>query len=184
VSNGGFGTGDFSSWTDSVAGGGNSYVVDAATTNAPIPTFAIPAPPAGTYWALFDQVGPALHILYQEITIPAGYTSADFTATVSLDNNAVDYAIAATAGLAYDGGELNQQFRVDVMDPTAAVDDIGAGVPQNLYQTNPGDPLTETLLVSADLAPFAGQTVRLRFATVANAFFFLVGIDAVQVTAD
>jgi uncharacterized repeat protein (TIGR01451 family) len=36
--------------------------------------------------------------------------------------------------------------------------------------------------MSADLTPFAGQTVRLRFAVVANQFFFNAGVDAVSVT--
>ncbi len=50
------------------------------------------------------------------------------------------------------------------MATSAPVDDVGTGVLQNLYQTMPGDPLTDTLQVTADLSLYAGQTVRLRFA--------------------
>ena len=38
-------------------------------------------------------------------------------------------------------------------------------------------------LVTADLAPFAGRTVRLRIASAVNVFFFSFGVDAVSVNA-
>lgn len=76
----------------------------------------------------------------------------------------------------------NQQFRADIMDPAADTFDVGSGVLANVYQTDPGDP-TESgyATVTFDLAEFAGQTVRLRFAQVDNQLNFQVGIDAVGV---
>jgi len=52
----------------------------------------------------------------------------------------------------------------------------------NLFQTNPGDPLTNGgyTTVSFSLDAFAGQTVRLRFAEIDNQLFFNVGIDNVR----
>ncbi|MDP3909605.1 MAG: hypothetical protein Q8Q14_04370 [Gemmatimonadales bacterium] len=184
VENGGFESGDLTGWMKSVTtlDVADVYVTDAAT--GPASGNNIPAPPEGTYGALFDQDGPATHILYQDITIPAGYTVADFTASIYLNNVLTDYHIAPTEGLAVNGSEQNQQFRIDVMNPGAAVDDVGAGVLENLYQTDPGDPLSENILVTANLAAYAGQTVRLRFAAAVNEDFFQVGIDEVQVVAD
>jgi hypothetical protein len=188
VTNGGFETGDLTGWTDSVIDGfGNAvgvYVTNAAT--GPASSHPIPAPASGTYGALFDQNGEAQHIVYQDIAIPAGYTSAAFTASIYLNNEHSDYVIAPTGGLAVQpvSAEPNQQFRIDVMSPAAPVDGVGAGVLRNLYQTMPGDPLTNNIVVTDDLAAFAGQTIRLRFAAAVGEMFFQVGIDAVQVSAN
>jgi multisubunit Na+/H+ antiporter MnhC subunit len=183
VENGEFETGDLTGWMKSVTTNFTADVYVGNDATGPASGFAIPAPAAGSNHALFDQGGPATHILYQDITIPAGYTQADFTASIYLNNTNSDYAIAPTEGLTVEGAEENQQFRIDVMS-TTALDDVGAGVLQNLYQTDPGDPLTETLIVTANLAAFAGQTVRLRFAAAVNEDYFQIGIDEVQVVAD
>ncbi|MGH7724380.1 MAG: hypothetical protein ACREOU_03035 [Candidatus Eiseniibacteriota bacterium] len=71
------------------------------------------------------------------------------------------------------------------MDPAAPIADVGAGVLANLFQTTPSSPPTlgYTTLV-ANLTPFSGQTIRLRFAEVDNQLFFNVGIDAVSIQAE
>ncbi|MGB2983312.1 MAG: hypothetical protein WBC63_05555, partial [Candidatus Bipolaricaulia bacterium] len=86
----------------------------------------------------------------------------------------LDHSVAGT----------NQHVRVDIMDPSAGAFDVGAGVLRNLYVSSSGDPLESGYtLLSFDLMDFAGQTVRLRFAEVADSFHILMGIDDVQFAA-
>ena len=183
IENGDFETGDLTSWTISNGGSGTYRVTD-DTLVASTPTEGgVLPPPQGTYAAISDMDNPGTHILYQDVDIPGGAQAA-FRATIYLKNLHADYIIAPTAGLAFDGGESNQQFRIDAMDPAAAVDDVGAGVLLNIYQTQPGDSLvTGYRTVSADLSSLAGETVRIRFAQVQTQFFLHVGIDQVDVTA-
>jgi hypothetical protein len=182
IQNGSFETGTFAGWTVYDAPGGDTtgFIVTSDTSGFG-GTPAIPAPPDSIYAAVTDQTGVGTHVLYQDVTLPAD-RSATLHATIYLVNTAGDYAIAPTVGLAYAGGEANQQFRVDVMDPAAGVTDVGTGVLLNVYQTEPGDPLQSGYIqLTADLTPFAGQIVRIRFAEVDNQDFFHAGVDAVDV---
>jgi hypothetical protein len=92
--------------------------------------------------------------------------------------------VAPTEGLAFDGLEANQQVRVDIMNPAAALDDVGSGVLLNVFRTVAGDSLLiGPRTISADLTAFAGQTIRIRFVEVDNQLFQQFGVDAVDVTA-
>jgi hypothetical protein len=150
-------------------------------TTGPASGQPVPVPSGGSFWALIDQNSDVTAMLYQNIAIPADRDAA-FTATIYLNNEHTDFIIAPTIGLMTAGAEANQQFRIEVMDPTSDIDDVGAGVLQNLYQTMPGDPLSENITVTADLSAFAGQTIRLRFAAAVGEDFFQIGIDSVEVT--
>ncbi len=181
VQNGGFESGDFTGWIVDDAGAG-AFTVTSDTTG-----FAsgvdILAPPESTFAAVTLQTGPTSNVLYQDVALPAG-KRATFRAVVYLVNTHTDYVIAPTEGLSESGVEPNQQFRVDIMNPSAGVRDVGAGVLRNLYQTMPGDPLTSGYVrLSADLTAFAGQTVRIRFAQVDNQFYQHAAVDSVRVTA-
>lgn len=182
IQNGGFETGTFASWTTFDAAGGDTIGFTAySDTIAPGSGAVVLAPPEGLYAAITDQGGGGTHVLYQDVVLPASRT-ATLRVTVYLSNHAADYVIAPTAGLAFDAGEENQQFRVDVMDPAAAVTDVGAGVLLNVFRTQPGDSLvTGYRTLTTDLTPFAGQTVRIRFSEVDNQGFFFAGVDAVDV---
>jgi len=182
IQNGGFETGAFTSWTTFDAAGGDTLgFIVSSDTIMPRSALVVLAPPESAYAAITDQGGPGTHVLYQDVVLPADRT-ATLRATIYLKNTATEYVNAPTAGLAFDGGEDNQQFRVDVMNPAAAVTDVGAGVLLNVYRTQPGDSLvTGYRTLTADLTPFAGQTVRIRFALVDNLLFFHAGVDAVDV---
>ncbi len=67
----------------------------------------------------------------------------------------------------------NQQYRVDIVRPSAPVDSVAPGdVLANVFQTNVGDPSSlAPTPVSVDLSGFAGTTVRIRFAEVDNQAF-------------
>lgn len=184
ILNGSFESGDFTDWTTfDVTGSTGGYIV---TNDTIMPTsgLVVLEAPDSAYAAVTDQGGPGTHLLYQDVNLPAG-RSASLRATVYVLNNAADYVIAATGGLSFNSGALNQQFRVDVMNPAAAVDDVGTGVRLNVYQTQPGDPLQSGYIeLTADLTAFAGQTVRIRFAEVDNQGFFHAAVDAVDVIVD
>lgn len=183
VENGGFESGDFTTWTVSNAGNGGFVVTDDTIVQSTAVTGAgVPLPPEGTYAAVTDMSAAGTRILYQDIDIPNG-AQATFRATIYVENLAGDYVIAPTVGLDYTS-EANQQVRVDVMDPAAAVADVGAGVLLNIFQTQPGDSLIlPPRQITADLSAFAGQTVRIRFAEVDNQNFQHFGVDAVDVSA-
>jgi hypothetical protein len=180
VQNGGFETGDFTGWArlDSTAGTGGFYVVGDVV---PVTGQVVRPPPEGAYAAVTDQDAAGTHILYQDVVLPPERT-ATLRLTIYLLNAATDYMIAPTAGLAADHSEPNQQFRVDVMDPTEDVTTIGFGMYRYVYQTRPGDSLaTGYRTLTADLTAFAGRTVRIRLAEVDNQGHLFVGVDAVDV---
>ena len=57
-----------------------------------------------------------------------------------------------------------------------------ADILRTVFRTQPGAPLAlQPTWFTADLGPFAGQTVRLRIANAANEELFTAGIDAVAV---
>lgn len=180
--NGGSGTNILNGWTvvDQANSFGSWYALSGTT--APESLLTVPAPPGGSFAAVIDQQGPGSHVLYQDITVPASGGTLSFD--LFLNNTASDFTVPSPATLDFSGA-ANQQFRVDIMSTTAGDFDVGAGVLANVYQTNPGDPLTTGgyTNVSFNLAAFAGQTVRLRFAEVDNQLFFNVGIDNVRIAA-
>lgn len=178
--NGGFETGDLTGWIVDDSGDGG-FTVTSDTTGF-VSGVDILAPPESTYAAVTLMSGAGSHVLYQDVALPAG-KRATFRAVIYLANAATDYVNAATAGLSH-STEANQQFRVDVMNPSAGVRDVGTGVLLNVYRTMPGDPLTSGYVrLNADLTTFAGQTVRIRFAEVDNQLYFHAAVDSVRVTA-
>ncbi len=142
-------------------------------TTVPVP---LPVPPVGTFAAVTDSAAPGSHILYQDVTVPvSGMLSFDL-----FIGNANAGGFVTPATLDYTG-VANQQARVDLMDPAAPIQDIGAGVIQNLFQTNPGDPLVSGYNTFVfDVSALAGQNVRLRFAEVDNQAVFNFGVDNVS----
>jgi hypothetical protein len=82
--------------------------------------------------------------------------------------------------------EPNQQYRVDILKPTAAPFTVNPdAILSTLYRTKVGDPnrLAPTLL-TFNLTRFAGMTVRLRFAEVDNQTFFQGSVDDVLTWTD
>ncbi|QIL70444.1 fibronectin type III domain-containing protein [Diaphorobacter sp. HDW4B] len=182
--NAGAGTQVFTGWqSQSQAGSQGGFYAQQGTMSAITPV-TVPAPPQGTFAVMSDQPGPGSHVLYQDITIPAGQ-SATFTAKVFVQN-AVPLA-AAPASLDYLGALPNQQVRIDVITTAAALDDVGAGVLTSVFQwppagsTGPATTGGSYQNVQTDLSSLAGQTVRLRIAEVDNRQSLFFGVDAVSV---
>jgi hypothetical protein len=178
IGNGSFETEGFSPWIFDSQGAGSWFVTNQAM--GPVSGRPLQPPSDGSWQAVVDQSGPGRHILYQQFTIPAGHVAVLYL--VYWYNNSA--GIFSNAGNLDYLGVPNQLMRIDIMDPSAPIDDTGAGVLDNLFITNPGDPadVTPTTL-QADLSTFAGQTIRIRIAEVDNQDYFTVGIDAVSVQA-
>ena len=173
VTNGGFETGTLSGWTVVNQSGSNGSWYNYTGTSSPVTHRPIPAPPEGTHAAITDQTGPSLHELYQDITLAPGFTH---TLTFTLFYHS--YA-AFTAPGPLTNPFPNQQYRIDVMKTSAAdFSTSPADVLANVLQTKLGDPrVLAPTPVTFDLTPFAGQTVRLRFAAAVRNSNFNAGVD-------
>jgi hypothetical protein len=183
-SNGGVGSNSFTGWTvqDSVPISG-SWIAQKGTV-VPFLGFPFPPPPNGAFAAVSAQEGPGTHLLFQDVIIPTG--GATLRCQVFVANSTTDFIVPNPETLD-PFGPPNQHARIDVMDPSAPADDVGAGVLLNVFITNPGDagsasnPMTAYQMVTASLDAFAGQTVRLRFAEVDNQLFFQFAVDGCSI---
>ena len=180
VTNGDFETGSLSGWQSSNAGSGGWFAYTGTTT--PLSLFTFPAPPQGNFGALSDENGEGTHVLYQDITLPPGGTTNQLSLFVYYESHD---PIVSPDNLDYTDGP-NQQYRIDVMKPSASIDSVAPGdVLLTVFRTLSGDP--ETLAPTtktADLSAYAGQTVRLRLAEVDNEFFFNAAADAISVKSN
>jgi hypothetical protein len=174
--NGGPGTNQLTEWTVVDNGFTGSWWVQ-HSTGSPFNSFMVEQPTDGGFAAMTDQTGPGLHILYQDIQVPHGPAILSFD--LYINNLAGEFYTPTT--LSPDIGVSNQQFRVDVMDPSAPLEDLGGGVLLPVYRTREGDQVSQGYqTISVSLKQFVGRSVRLRFAEVDNQYYFLVGIDRVQ----
>ncbi len=179
--NGDFETGSFTGWTvANQAGSSGTWYVYSGTVS-PYSGYQVAAPPQGQYAAISDQTGPGRHTLYRDITLPAGQTHT-LSMRIYYYNRAS--AFSTPSSLSYEVNP-NQQLRVDIMKPTAALDSLAASdVLGTVFRTRVGDPLTQgPKTITYDLTPFAGSTVRLRVSEVDNASYFQAGVDAVSVNS-
>lgn len=147
----------------------------------------IQAPPQGEYAAIADQLNPETAILSQDVVLAPGLEHrlsllAYYDSYVPLAVPEPDTLSANSEVLA---GQPNQQFRIDVISPAAAIDSVApADILRNVFRTAPGGPkrmLPKEL--SADLTAFAGQTVRLRIAVVAHEEVLAAGVDAISIAS-
>jgi hypothetical protein len=172
-SNGGVGTNVFTDWTvGNLFGGTGDWLVQTGTIS-PLNGFAVDAPPEGSFAAMTDQPGPGTHVLHQVLAVPAA--GVILTCHVYVNNQAGIYINPGS--LDFNVGP-NQHTRIDIMNPAAPIDDVGAGVLLNVFITNPGAPnVIPYTTVTANLSPFAGTNVRLRVAEVDNQLYMNVGVD-------
>jgi hypothetical protein len=183
VPNGGFENGSFgSTWKRANQklrdNRGNWYIY--SDTQSPLNQFVIPPPPQGSFAATTDQDGPGAHVLTTDLKLAAGKRHK-LSFYLYYHNFADRFFTPNT--LDPHQKKPNQQYRVDLLKPGAdpfsvKKDDILA----NIFRTEVGDPnVLDPTRITYDLTPFAGQTVRLRFAEVDNQDIFLASVDAVAV---
>jgi CubicO group peptidase (beta-lactamase class C family) len=90
--------------------------------------------------------------------------------------------LSSPTTLAHDAPEANQQFRIDLVSPSAPIDSVARGdVLVNVIRTSPDGPVARgPTLVSVDVSRWAGQTVRLRLAATDNRGPLRVGVDNIR----
>jgi hypothetical protein len=181
VNNGDFETGNLSGWQVAISGP-SAWVVYTGTST-PDGEFDVPAPPQGTHAAVTEQDNPSRQILYQDISIPPGGSVNQLSLFAYYIAEA---PIVSPDTLDFPPPTASEQYRIDVMKPTAPLDSVAAGdILATVFRTVTGDPeemapTTKT----ADLSAFAGQTVRLRLAVVATLNELNAGVDAVSVKSN
>jgi hypothetical protein len=185
VVNGDFESGNLSGWTQVNIPSGEAQSGEwIAYSAASGPPFA-PAPPQGTTAALSVQSFVGTHLLYQDVTLEPYYSHQLSLVAYYRSNNTMVTPEPNTlaAGEAEGGPPENQQYRIDVMKPTAPVESVNpADILATVFATKTDDPEEKApTTFTADLSPFAGQTVRLRFAEVDNLGELNAGVDAVSI---
>lgn len=191
LDNGGFESGDLTAWSTQSWGAGEWLVYsDGSTPPDPSITdqhnaFDVPDPPEGDFAAVTDMDSAGLRFLYRDIVV-AG--SPMLHVVVFYENHGLEIHVQPTFGTIdgdkwnYSGTSLNQQYRVDLIDPQAPIESLEADdVLATVFRTVSGDPTAlEPTPVSIDLSPWEGQTIRLRATQVDNMGAMRAGIDDVR----
>lgn len=188
VVNGDFETGNLSGWQvynlpPEPENSGNWFAYTGTTS--PFGEFAppVPPPPAGNYAAITAQGGPGTHILYQDVALEP-YWTHQLSLLVYYRSEAPPVTPSPET-LEATGPFENQQYRIDVMKPTAPITSVNpSDILATVFATSTGSPkeLGPTPY-TVDLSAFAGQAVRLRFAEADNEGFFAAGVDSVAIAS-
>jgi len=165
-----FESGSLARW-QAVGGGAGGWFVYSNGDKAPDPAqsdpnvpFHLARPPQGTFAAATDMNGPGTRILYRDLRLD-GQFRIDLTV-----HWAGTGPLNSPPTLDYQAAEANEQFRIDLIAPTAPIDSVAVGdVLTNIFATSPADPVEQQPTeVSTDLSAWQGQTVRLRLAQTDN----------------
>jgi D-alanyl-D-alanine carboxypeptidase len=177
-----FESGALTGWR-AVGGGSGGWFIYANGSKAPIPArsdpgvpFDLPNPPQGRFAAVSDTNGPGTRILYRDVKLD-GRLRLHLTAFYAGVGG-----LSSPRSLAYDDAGANEQFRIDLVAPSAPIDSVAHGdVLSNIFATSAGDPdRREPTTASVDLSRWAGQTVRLRLAVTDNAGPLRAGVDDIR----
>jgi D-alanyl-D-alanine carboxypeptidase len=177
-----FESGAITNW-QAVGGGSGGWFVYANGHKPPDPAqsdpnvpFDVPDPPQGKFAAVTDMNGPGTRILYRDLRLEGRFT---LQATVFYTGTG---PFSSPATLAYDAPEANQQFRIDLLRPSAPIDSVAkSDVLVNVFHTSPGDPARrQPTEARVDVSAWAGQTVRLRLAGTDNQGPLRVGVDNIR----
>lgn len=144
---------------------------------------SVPPPPAGNYAAITAQGGPGTHILYQDIALEP-YWTHQLSLLVYYRSEA-PLVTPSPETLEANGPFENQQYRIDVMKPTAPITSVEpSDILATVFATSTGSPLElGPTPYTVNLSAFAGQTVRLRFAEADNQGYFAAGTDSVAIAS-
>jgi D-alanyl-D-alanine carboxypeptidase len=177
-----FESGAITNW-QAVGGGSGGWFVYSNGHKAPDPAqsdpnvpFDVPDPPQGRFAAVTDMNGPGTRILYRDLRLEGRFSlqlTVFYTGTGPF---------SSPATLAYDSPEANQQFRIDLLRPSAPIDSVTKGdVLVNIFHTSPDDPARrQPTEVRMDVSAWAGQPVRLRLAGTDNQGPLRVGVDNIR----
>ena len=182
VVNGDFETGTLDGWQlfSSADPEDKWYVYSGTNPPGPTEIETVAPPPSGNFAAVSSQGGPGTHILYQDIALEPFYSHQ--LSLVAYYRSAAP-PVTPNPETLDTGGSANQQYRIDVINPAAPIETVNpADILATVFATKTGDPqeLAPTTF-TADLTPFAGQTVRLRFAEADNQLYFAASTDNVSI---
>jgi D-alanyl-D-alanine carboxypeptidase len=177
-----FESGALTGWK-AVGGGSGGWFIYTDGSKAPDPgrsdpnvPFDLPDPPQGRFAAVTDANGPGTRILYRDVKLDGRFKL----------HLTVFYAgaggLSSPQSLAYDEPEANQQFRIDLVAPSAPIDSVAQrDVLVRVFKTSAGDPdRREPSTVSVDVSRWAGRTVRLRLAATDNSGPLRAGVDDIR----
>lgn len=165
-----FEPGTLANWKLDRSGAGSWFVYSNGKTppdpsqSDPNVPFNVPDPPQGKFAAVTDMNSPGKRILYRDVKLDGRYmlhlivfyvNAGGFHSPETLDHDTIG---------------SNQQYRIDLVGTSAPIDSLAKGdVLVNIFHTSPGDPnRREPRVITVDLSPWQGQTVRLRLAGVDN----------------
>jgi D-alanyl-D-alanine carboxypeptidase len=177
-----FESGALTGWKAVGAGSGGWFIYtdgrkapDPARSDPNVP-FDLPDPPQGRFAAVTDANGPGTRILYRDVKL-----EGRFRLHLSVFYAGVG-GLSSPQTLAYDEPGANEQFRIDLIAPSAPIDSVAQGdVLVNIFKTSPGDPdRREPRTVSVDVSRWAGRTVRLRLAATDNGGPLRAGVDDIR----
>lgn len=184
-----FESGSLSAWTIDKHGSGNWFVYQNGKQapdpkqSDPFVPFHMPNPPQGKFGAVTDTNGPGTRILYRDLKLDGPYL---LEMTVFYTNgfdglSGYSNRFVTPRTLALNAGP-NQQFRVDLLVPSAAVDSMAdADIRATVFETQPTAPTRRSPApVTLDLSRWAGQTLRLRIATADNQGPMRAGVDNIR----
>jgi hypothetical protein len=186
VVNGDFETGNLDGWQVYSSTDAGTWFADSGTQTPYDTTFERPFfPPAqGTFAAVSDEFEVSNPILSQDIALePLWSHQLSFTLYYKSYG---PIAVPDPNTLAVDGSAPdNQQLRVDVMKPGTPIESLNpADILTTVFANKNGDPMEMgPTTFTADLTPFAGQTVRLRIANAVQQAVFNTGVDSVSITS-
>lgn len=138
--------------------------------------FDVPDPPQGRFAAVSDENGPGRRILYRDIALDGRYRLRLTVFYVSFGT----FSAVTTSSRNTISDE--QQYRIDLVSASAPVDSMATEhVLANIFHGQPSDPSRRPPTeVTFDLSPWAGQTVRLRLASVDNQGPLRAGVDNIR----
>ncbi|HET7416575.1 MAG TPA: hypothetical protein VFJ61_02965 [Solirubrobacterales bacterium] len=187
VVNGDFESGTLGGWTvvnvPAAEPTGDWYAYTGTTPPIPSPP-TVPPPPAGSFAAITAQGEQGTHVLYQDVALEASDTH-QLSLIAYYDSPSSPPETPQPNSLRLEGvlDPPNQQYRIDVIKPSASIYSLAPGdVLATVFATKTGDPKEMgPTTYTADLTPFAGQTVRLRLAEVDNQGELYAGVDNVAI---
>jgi CubicO group peptidase (beta-lactamase class C family) len=177
-----FESGALGGWRAAGGGSGGWFVYtkgsrapDPARSDPNVP-FVLPDPSQGRFAAVSDTNGPGTRILYRDVKL-----DGRFRLHLSVFYAGVG-GLSSPKTLAYDEPRANEQFRVDLVAPSAPIDSVAhRDVLVNVFHTASGDPDARgPTAVGVDLSRWAGQTVRLRLAVTDNGGPLGAGVDDIR----
>ncbi|MFC1912313.1 hypothetical protein ACFLXG_04085 [Chloroflexota bacterium] len=181
ISNGNFETGNLNGWQRTQSGYGQWVAYSGTSLPMSMYVGSFYAPPEGSNAAATSQTGPSMQILYQDLVLePEYYHELSFW--LYYENYGGIFYTPNTLLT----NTLNQQYRIDLVDPNAPITSVSPGdVLATLFRTEVGDPPSMApTKVTFNLDSYAGQTVRLRFAVTDTLYYFAGAVDDVQIESE